>query len=64
MVNEDENEGVVDLKIDDGMRGTKDYKYGVEEKNNHKESSKQGEPKVDLRTLPFLQRFIRRNLDK
>ena len=64
MVNKDDDEGVVDSKVDDGMKGKKDDKYGVEENTNNKEQSKKGEPKVNFRTLPFLQMFIRHNLDK
>ena len=32
MVNEDDDEGVVKLKVDDGVKDTKDDKCGVEEK--------------------------------
>ena len=50
---EDNDEGVVNLKIVDGVEDKKDDKYGMEEKSTQKVPNKKGEPKIDLRTLPF-----------
>ena len=64
IVNEDDDEGVVNSRVDDGVKDKKDDKCGVEEKTTQEVPNKIGEPNIDLRTLPFLQRFIRHNLDK
>ena len=61
---EDDDEGSGETKVDDIMKNDKNEKCGVEKKNSKKEPSKNDEPKIDLRTLPFLQRFIMHNLDK
>ena len=59
---DDDNDGV---EIEEVDVSSKD-----DEKNVKKGSkgdalpSKNDEPKVDIRTLPFPQRFIKRNLDK
>ena len=64
IMNEDDDEGVADVKVDDGMKYDKNNRCGVEEKTTQKVPCRKDEPKVDLKTLPFPQRFIRRNLDK
>ena len=61
---EDDGKGMVNSKIGDSVKDKKDDKCGVEEKSTQEVPNKKGEPKIDLRTLPFPQRFIRRNLDK
>ena len=53
MTIQDDDEGVVNLKIVDGVKDKKDNKYGVEEKSTQEVPNKKGEPKIDLRTLPF-----------
>ena len=63
-MNEDDDEGMVDIKVDDVVKDNKDEKCGKEEKNSQEERNKKDEPKIDRRTLPFPQRFIRCNLDK
>ena len=54
MVNEDDDKGMVNSKVDNGVKDKKDDKCGVEEKPTQEISSNKGETKVDLRTLPFL----------
>ena len=61
---EDDDDGMVHSNKDDGVKDKKDDKYGVEEKTTKEVPSKKGEPKIDLRTLPFPQRFIRHKLDR
>ena len=63
-MNEDDDEGVVNSNIDDSVKDKKDDKCGVEEKTTQKVPNKKGELKINLRALPFSQRFIRHNLDK
>ena len=61
-----------DIEIDDdtmvnskdGVQDKKDDKSGVEEKTTQEVPNKKSESKIDLRTLPFLQRFITHHLDK
>ena len=57
-----DDDTMVNLK--DGEQDKKDDKCGMEEKTTQEVPNKKSEPKIDLRTLPFLQRFIRHNLDK
>ena len=63
-MNEDDNKGVMNSKVDNSVKDKKDDKCGVEEKTTQEVPNKKGELKIDLRTLPFPQRFIRNNLDK
>ena len=63
-MNGDDDEGVADAKVDDGVKHDKNDRCGMEEKTTQEVLSKNNEPKVDPRTLPFPQRFIRRKLDK
>ena len=51
---EDDDDGMVYSNEDDGVKDTKDDKCGVEEKTTKEIPNKKGEPKIDLRTLPFL----------
>ena len=64
IVIEDDDDGMVNSNVDDGVKDKKDDKCGVEEKTTQEVPNKKGEPKIDFRTLPFPQRFIRYNLDK
>ena len=61
---EDDDDGLVHSNEDDGVKDNKDNKCGVEDKTTQEVPNKKGEPKIDLRTSPFPQRFIRHNLDK
>ena len=58
----DDDDGVEIEEVD--VRNKNDEKS--EKKSNKEDAlpSKNEEPKVDIKTLPFPQRFIRRNLDK
>ena len=53
IVNKDDDEGVVNSRVDDGVKDKKDDKYGLEEKTTQKVSSNKGEPKINFRNLPF-----------
>ena len=64
MTIEDDDEDVVKSKIDDGKKDKKNDDCGKNEKTTQEVPNKGSELKIDLRTLPFPQRFIRRNLDK
>ena len=63
-MSEHDDDGIVNSKVNDGVKDKKDDKCSVNEKTTQEVPSKQGEPKVDLTTLPFPQRFITCNLDK
>ena len=60
MVDDDEV-GIEEAKVS----GTKDDKEVMKStKDDATMPPKENEPKVDLKTLPFPQRYVRRNLDK
>ena len=47
------------------VSGIKDNKGAIKStKDDSTMPPKENEPKVDLKTLPFPQRYVRRNLDK
>ena len=64
MVSKDDDDDMMNLNVADGVKYKKDNKCGVEEKITQKVPNKKSEPKIDLKTLSFPQRFIRYNLDK
>ena len=53
MMSEDDDDAMVNLNVDDGVKDKKDDKCGVEENTTQEVPSKKGELKIDLRTLPF-----------
>ena len=59
---DDEDDGVEVKEVE--VRSDKDEKYEKKDDKGDAIPPKDDEPKVDLRTLPFPQRYIRRNLDK
>ena len=58
----DDNDGVEIEEVD--IRSKDDEKNVKKGGKGNALSLKNDEPKVDVKTLPFPQRFIRRNLDK
>ena len=66
-VEKDINKKKIVFDDDDGVEIEEvDVRNKNEKKSNKEDAllSKNEEPKVDIKTLPFPQRFIRRNLDK
>ena len=53
MISENDNDGKVNSQLDDSMKDKKDDNCVVEEKTTQEVPNKKGEPKIDLRTLPF-----------
>ena len=67
MVNDDDK--VIKIEANSGkddvdVRSKNDDECAKEDKKGNAKPPKEDEPKVDLRTLPFPQKYIRRNLDK
>ena len=52
-MSEDDDDGLMNSKVDDIVKDKKDDKCGMEEKTTQEVPNKKGEPKIDLRTLPF-----------
>ena len=61
IVVDDEDVGIEEAKI---SGTTDDDEISKKDKKGDAMPPKEGEPKVDLKTLPFPQRYIRRSLDK
>ena len=65
----DDDDEVIEIEANCGkddvdVRSKNDDEYVKEDKKGKAKPPKVDEPKVDLKTLPFPQRFIRRKLDK
>ena len=65
----DDDDEVIEIEANSGkddvdVRSKNGDECAKEDKKGNTKPSKEDEPKVDLKTLPFPQRFIRRNLDK
>ena len=65
----DDDDEVIEIEANSGkddvdVRSKNGDEWAKEDKKRNAKPPKEDEPKVDLKTLPFTQRFIRRKLDK